>query len=61
MCGLIIWVAATVGAWFAYFNAKNDPANNPGGDTVWLWVAIVVTLLFIVPIIIAISTRSKRQ
>lgn len=61
MCGFIIWVALTVGAWFAYFNARNDPANNPGGETVWLWIAIIVTILFIVPLLIAILSKSGRR
>lgn len=60
MCGFIIWIVATVGAWWAYFNARSDSANNPGGETVWLWIAIIVTALFIVPLLIAWSARNKR-
>lgn len=60
MCGFIVWIAATIGSWWAYFNARNDPANNPGGETVWFWIAVVVTALFIVPMLIALSARDRR-
>lgn len=58
MCGFIVWVAVTAGAWFGYFNARSDPANNPGGETVWLWIAIVLTILFVVPLMLSISKQS---
>ena len=60
MCGFIVWIAATLGAWFAYFNARNDPANNPGGETTWFWIAVVVTALFVVPLLFSLAARDRR-
>ena len=58
-----MWVhrvgCGNIGAWFAYFNARSDPAINPGGETVWLWIAIVVTALFIVPLLISWSAHDR--
>jgi len=61
MCGFTLWIVAVVGSWIAYFNAKNDVANNPGGATTWLWISIIVSALFFVPLLIAFLGRQNKQ
>ena len=60
MCGFIVWIAVVIGAWWAYFNSKSDTVNNPGGLGVWLVIAIAVTLLFVVPLALAILGKSRK-
>ena len=61
MCGFILWIVAVAGSWFAYFNAQNDVANNPGGAAVWLWISIIVSALFFIPLLIAFLGRQDRN